>query len=305
MKIFDLKPGMSISNAASQTDGDAVLLRLAPGIYREKVYIRNSGVSIIGMGDDPSDVVIECDDYALFMMPDGVKRGTFRSYTFFIKGDDNRLENLSVKNTSGPGNKYGQCIALFAEGDRFKAVNCIFDSFQDTLFTGPLPLKEIEPGGFRGPTEYDERIIGKQYYKKCRISGDVDFIFGSSVCFFEECDIVSKGPGYCAAPSTYEGCEYGYVFSMCRFINEGCPGGSAFIARPWRDYGRAVLLSCYLGEHINEKGFHDWDKTSAHDKFYFAEYGSYGPGASENRADFVHFPDDSSLKFYSKDKVLS
>ncbi len=305
MKIIDLKPGMSISEAASLAPEGAVLLRLAPGVYKEKVYIRRDDITIKGMGEDPSDVSIEWDDYAFFIMPDGIKRGTFRSYTFFIKGDGNRLENLCIKNTASPREKCGQCIALFAEGDRFEAIGCIFDSFQDTLFTGPLPLKEMEPGGFRGPTENDERIIGKQYYKKCRISGDVDFIFGSALCFFDECDIVSKAPGYCAAPSTYEREQYGYVFNSCRFLNEGCPKESVYLARPWRNYARMVLVSCYLDDHINETGFHDWDKTGAHDKFYFAEIESYGPGASKNRANYVHFPAGESINLYSKDKVLS
>ncbi len=320
MKTIDLYPGMSISDAASSESEGAVLLRLYPGTYREKVFIKRDDVFIKGMGEDPADTVIEWDDYALFIMPDGIKRGTFRSYTFFIKGKRNRLENISIKNTASPRHKCGQCIALFTEGDLFEAENCIFESFQDTLFTGPLPLKEIEPGGFRGPTENDERIIGRQYYKNCRISGDIDFIFGSARCFFEGCDIVSrfdsetldavKGTGeavcgYCAAPSTYEGEEYGYVFGGCSFLNDGCPDGSVYLGRPWRDHAKMVLIDCYLDRHINEKGFHDWNKTYARKSFFFAESSSRGPGASDNRADFVKNIGKDSLDLYSKDKVLS
>ena len=81
----------------------------------------------------------------------------FLPVDFFIKGDDNRLKNLTIENTSYPREKAGQAIALFAEGD-FTGEGLVLRSYQDTLFTGPLPYKEKEPGGFRGPTEFDERI---------------------------------------------------------------------------------------------------------------------------------------------------
>ena len=45
---------------------------------------------------------------------------------------------------------------------------------QDTLFTGPLPMKEKEPGGFRGPTEFAKRIPGHQLYEDCYIEGEID-----------------------------------------------------------------------------------------------------------------------------------
>ena len=52
--------------------------------------------------------------------------------------------------------------------------NCRLIGSQDTLFTGPLPEKEKEPGGFRGPKEFAPRINGRQYYKNTYICGGVD-----------------------------------------------------------------------------------------------------------------------------------
>lgn len=332
MTVIDLHPGMSISNAASSAPEGAVLLRLHPGVYSEKVYIRRSDVTVEGMGASSDDVRIEWGDYAYEIMQDGIKRGTFRSYTFFIKGDDNRLKNLTIENTSYPREKAGQAIALFAEGD-FTGEGLVLKSYQDTLFTGPLPYKEKEPGGFRGPTEFDERIPCTQYYKGCRISGDIDFIFGSATCFFEDCDIISRNGidgeetasseklngegkagsadckedmvyGYCTAASTYDGLEYGYVFDGCRFLNEGCPAESVYIGRPWREHARTVLINCYLGEHIKKEGFDDWGKKEAHETILYAEYGSKGPGASEERASFVKKLNAEDVKAYSGDRVL-
>ena len=42
-------------------------------------------------------------------------------------------------------------------------------SFTISLFTAPLPLKEREEHGFRGPRENTPRLDTVQYYKNCKI----------------------------------------------------------------------------------------------------------------------------------------
>lgn len=149
--------------------------------------------------------MISFGDYGYEIMPDGIKRGTFRSYTFFVHAADVTLRNLTIENTAGDSKTHGQAIALYAECDRFIAESCRILGHQDTLFTGPLPPEEYEPGGFRGPTESAPRINGRQYYHNCYICGDIDFIFGSATAYFEGCTIASLGPGYVTAASTPEG----------------------------------------------------------------------------------------------------
>ena len=92
---------------------------------------------------------------------------------------------------------------------------------------------------------------------------------------------------YCTAASTPEGQAFGYVFDRCRFRAEGCPERSVYLGRPWREWARTVLLHCELGAHIRREGFDDWNKPLAHEVAFFAEYGSYGPGAQGPRAPFV------------------
>lgn len=43
-----------------------------------------------------------------------------------------------------------------------------------------------------------------QYYKDCKISGDIDFIFSGASSVFENCHIhaIGQTPGYLAAPSS-------------------------------------------------------------------------------------------------------
>jgi pectinesterase len=266
-------------------------------------------------------------------MPDGKKRGTFRSYSVFIDAHDVTLRNLTVENASGASVTHGQAIALYADGDRIFVDSCRLLGHQDTLFTGPLPPKELQPDGFIGPKQFAPRINGRQYYKNCYICGDVDFIFGSATAFFEGCTIESlqrissssadtspKNPiqGYVTAASTPKGQEYGYVFSHCRLISRDCPAASVYLGRPWRDYARTVFLHCALGEHIHPAGFHDWNKENARANVLYAEYENYpapesGENAScldgncrafPNRADFVCTLDAVEAAHFSRDKVL-
>lgn len=266
-----------------------VTIAIFPGIYHEKITLDVPFVTLLGMGSSPEDTVISYDDYGYYQMPDGKKRGTFRSYTLFVHAKDVTLKNLTVENASGDSKTHGQAIALYAECDRFIADSCRLLGHQDTLFTGPLPPEEYEPDGFVGPTQYAPRVNGRQYYRNCYICGDIDFIFGSATAYFEGCTLeslrrtegcttvgtASGTEGYVTAASTPEGQEYGYVFSDCRFVSKDCPAASVYLGRPWRDYARTVLLNCALGEHIHPAGFHDWDKEHAHGTVFFAEFGSY------------------------------
>ena len=63
------------------------------------------------------------------------------------------------------GSAVGQALAMYADGDRLFFDSCRFLGGQDTLFTGPLPPKEIEVNGFIGPKQHDPRINGRHYYK--------------------------------------------------------------------------------------------------------------------------------------------
>ena len=99
------------------------------------------------------------------IMPDGSKRGTFRSYTFFVYADNFTASNLTFENAAGFGDEFGQAIAVYAEGDNITFRNCKILGHQDTLFTGPLPMKEKQPGGFTGPTIDGIRRVSTSYMK--------------------------------------------------------------------------------------------------------------------------------------------
>lgn len=240
-----------------------------------------------------SDIVIENrifggSHYARELHPDGQKRGTFRSYTVLVDGDNVTFKNCVFENSAGKGEDVGQALALYLDGDNITLEDCVLRGHQDTLFLAPLPEKEIIPGGFLGPKQFTERKRHTFYFKNCRIEGGVDFIFGGATAYFDNCEFVSVEKGYVFAPSTPADVEIGFVARSCRFVaSEGVPEKSCFIARPWRDHGAVEIIDCYLGEHINPAGFDDWGKVSAHSKIRFVERNSKGAGAQGKRPDYV------------------
>lgn len=323
MRILVSKDGKgeftTISEALDSIDKsneDPVTIVIEEGIYKEKLTITSPLITLEGIS--PEKTVISYDDYAKRLDGKGEPLGTFGTSVVMIDADKVSLKNLTVQNTAGSGGIVGQAIALYLEGDHIEVNNCRILGSQDTVFTGPLPPFPLQPGGFKGPKEMTPRIHGRHYFKNCYIEGDVDFIFGSSTAYFEGCELYSrinrereiiedKIYGYVTAPSTTEASKYGYVFHCCRFTGD-CPPDSVYLGRPWRNYGRVVLIDCYLGEHIKSEGWSDWGKTDAWDTIYFAEYGSYGKGAEGfirgDRVSWSNIVKNDEVKLYTKQQVL-
>lgn len=297
-------------------NAEPATVHIAPGIYEEQITVRRPYVTFEGA--DWERTVLTSGLGALEILGDGIKRGTFRTQTLFVDTHDFTARDLTVRNTAGSGRIAGQAIALYADGDRLEFDHCCITGRQDTLFTGPLPPRAYEPGGFRGPKEFAPRINGRQYYHDCFICGDIDFIFGSATAYFDGCEIycrksdtedpavisgLQKTYSYITAASTPEGQEYGYVFNRCRLTGD-CPENSCYLGRPWRNYARVVFINCEMGSHIKPEGWDDWKKADAHATVFFGEYNSKGPGASDRRAPFSVMLDSDTAASFTRQKVL-
>lgn len=303
------------SYPAADEDAAPVVIHIAPGIYREKLVLERPYVTLRGSSADTT--VLVCGDYARQVLEDGSSRGTFRTATLRIHTHDVTLEQLTVQNDAGCGRLVGQAIALYADGDRLHLDHCRLIGSQDTLFTAPLPLKEAQPGGFIGPGEHLPRTMGRQFYEHCYIQGDVDFIFGGAICYFEGCELFAAKPqhlppespegtriyGYLTAASTPQNQRYGYVFHNCQ-LRSDCPAGSVYLGRPWREYARTVYLECFMDAHIHPAGWEDWNKD--HNHFYYGEYACYGPGSmAAGRADFSRQLTAQEAAGYDRKQVLA
>ena len=288
--------------------GTPETIYIKKGIYKERVEVRKNNISFVGESTD--DTIITESYYARMIMPDGSKRGTFRSYTFFVYADNFTASNLTFENAAGFGDEFGQAIAVYAEGDNINFRNCKILGHQDTLFTGPLPMKEKQPGGFTGPTIDGIRRVVHQLYEDCYIAGEIDFIFGSATAYFKNCTLFALNRNqeinaFYTAPSTYEGQAFGYVFESCTFTGN-CPPKSVALSRPWRIHAKTVLLNCSYSDQIIDEGFTDWNKPESHETVYYAEYNGHGEGFKpEKRAAYVHQLNESEAALYTLENVMN
>ncbi len=265
-----------------------VEVRIAPGEYRERVEIRRPNVTLAG--ETAESVRIVCGLGAFMDAGDGSgvdgKLGTFRSYTMLVDAADVTLRSLTIENDAGDGREVGQGIALYADGDRLVVDSCRLLGHQDTLFCGPLPPREVKPGGFIGPKQFAPRVVGRQYFRRCLIAGDVDFIFGGGRAYFEGCEIRSLDRGmdvngYVTAASSPEGEPWGMVFHGCSFTaGPDVADDTVYLGRPWREFAQTVLLDCWLGPHIKAEAWWDWNKLAAHEGSFYAAGALRGPAGS-------------------------
>lgn len=310
----------SISEALAAVDQlypnaeQPVRIHVDPGEYRERVEIHRPHVTLVGETADSVRIVGGLGAKMPSSDGSGVDGtlGTFRTYTVLVDADEVRLENLTIVNDAGDGREVGQAIALYADGDRLVVDACCITGHQDTLFLGPLPPREVKPGGFIGPKQFAPRRVGRQYFRRCRIEGDVDFIFGGARAYFEGCEIRSLNRdmdvnGYVTAASTPEGEPYGFVFHGCSFtaLQDVAPD-SVYLGRPWREWAQTVLVDCWLGQHIKCDGWWDWNKPAAHERACYAGAILHGPaGDTAGWVPWGRELDTAATARYAREQVLA
>ena len=268
-------------------DGDTLIVR--PGTYRERVVVHRSRLRIVAEGD----AVLTGSGCAKDRYPDGTEKGTFLSATLLVLGDDVTVENLTVRNDAGDGRVVGQAVAVYAAGDRGVWRNCRFIANQDTLFCGPVQpsvLEEIAPRTLEGvecvpAVNEPSATRGRQYFERCEIRGDVDFIFGSYRCWFESCTLfMNERGGWYTAANTPKDQPWGFVFRDCA-LTGACKEGEAKLGRPWRAYARTLFLGCHMDEHVSPRGFEDWDNWDGIREITerCGEWGTTGPRADQSQ----------------------
>ncbi|HHX80865.1 MAG TPA: hypothetical protein GX692_07365 [Acholeplasmataceae bacterium] len=303
MKTIVVKKGTnidSIGKAVNLVEAGGTII-VFPGRYEEKLKIKKPNLKIYGF--NPEKTIITNNDYAKKIHKDGLEYNTFRTYTLMLAADNIELKNITIENGSGPGAIYGQAVALHTLGDKIKINNCLIKSYQDTIFLGPLP--EDLTVRYENFLPADELITienARVLIKSSTIIGDVDFIFGSANAVFTNCQIISLSSGYVAAPSTPENQEYGFTFLNCTFT--GASENNTYLARPWRNNGKAVFIDCVYEKHIKKEGFHNWvegrEKTC---RFYETDC-RYKGDFEYKRVDFLKTLSDEEKEKYTVENIL-
>ncbi len=268
------------------------------GTYKEKIHISKSNLTIIG--ESNADTIIEYDDYAGLVDSSGEKIGTFRTATVTVHDEsvNFKLFNITIRNSWDGHSKVkgdSQAVAFRSKADKSVYYKVNFEGFQDTLFL-------------------DE---ARHYLHDCKISGDVDYIFGGANVIFDACTIVNVARptdsprfGYIAAPRTNYDIEVvaqrtalGFLFRACNIKSELdyetiSEDDKTYLARPWRRDARAVFIECNIGYHVSKLRWtfmHD----RKHEDAYFREFSNYN-----NTVDF-NVLEEEMLEYYcSSPKVI-
>jgi pectinesterase len=242
----------AIMSVPSGSRENPVIIHIAPGTYKELIYIQREKSFFRLIGENPTNTILSFNLYAGITNAEGKPIGTFKTPSTTIDADDFTAENLTFENSAGP---VGQALAIRVDGDRAAFRNCRFLGWQDTILLNR----------------------GRQYFENCYICGHVDFIFGAATAWFEKCEIHCLRDGYITAASTPVDTPYGFVFSHCKITGE--PGVKTFLGRPWRIYASTIFMNCEMSDVVRPQGWSDWNKPEAHTTARYAEFDSTGPGA--------------------------
>ncbi len=299
-------------NSISDERDETVTIFIRNGIYNEKIWMRKNKIKLVGESCDKT--IIRYNDGAKKLRPDGTEYRTFNTATALFAGCDITVCNLTIENYAGIGKVAGQAVAAYVASDRTAFYNCRFLGYQDTIFTGDVldePMKQLMlPDFFKDSSVQIHFEVTRNYFESCYICGDVDFIFGSNVAYFENCQIhslklASESGSFITAASTPCGQEFGYVFHNCKLTSDDVPQ-NVYLGRPWRAFAKTAFVSCELGEHIKPEGFHNWNKPNAEVTTSYVEFNNFGVGAENSkRASFSKQLTNVGLhEYFSKENVL-
>jgi len=246
-------------NAVPDFRNKITVIFIKKGLYKEKLVLAASKKNVKFIGESLKETILTYDDYNQKKNIFGEEKGTSGSSSFYIYGEGFSAENITFENSSGP---VGQAVAVWAGADKLIFNNCRFLGFQDTLYTYGAG--------------------NRQYYYNCYIEGTVDFIFGASTAWFENCTIFCKKGGYITAASTADTTKFGYVFNNCK-ITGNATEGSFYLGRPWRPFAKVAYLNCEMQALINPLGWNNWSKQTNEQTARYAEYKSAGKGANPGK----------------------
>lgn len=256
-------------NSVSEDNAESKVIFIKNGKYNERVTVMVPNVSLLGEDAQKTHI------YYSAAVAEKTATGMWDRNAMYVdsKADGFTAENLTIENSYKYTNGNDQqADALCIVADKTACVNVRLVGYQDTLLT------DSRVKGADGNYE-----VTRQYFSKCYITGNVDFIYGAGTSYFDDCDIVAryteyKADGCFTAGRTYASTDYGYVFNNCRFLAEDKVLDDSYrMARPWGKDDSTTFINCYLGRAIVDLGYGDMSGNS-YKNARFAEYGSYGPG---------------------------
>ncbi|CAD5318897.1 unnamed protein product [Arabidopsis thaliana] len=231
---------------------DWIRILISNGIYRGKGYIYMQGGGI-------DKTIIAYGDHQL----------TTTSATFTSYPSNNIITGITFKNKyniASSSSPTKPAVAAMMLGDKYAIIDSSFDGFQDTL--------------------YDD--YGRHYYKRCVISGGIDFIFGGAQSIFEGCTLKLRvgiyPPNEVYGTITAQGRDSptdkgGFVFKDCTVMGSG----KALLGRAWKSYSRVIFYRSMFSDNILPIGWDAWKAKGQEGHITFVEFGCTGVGADTSK----------------------
>ncbi|XVE86559.1 hypothetical protein DITRI_Ditri18aG0042900 [Diplodiscus trichospermus] len=249
------------------------VIHIREGMYEETVRVPLEKKNVVFLGEGMGKTIITG---ALNVGQPGIT--TYDTATVGVLGDGFMASGVTIRNTAGPDAH--QAVAFRSDSDLSVIENCEFLGNQDTLYVHSL----------------------RQFYKKCRIQGNVDFIFGNSASVFQDCEILvtprqlkpEKGENNAitAHGRTDPAQSSGLVFQNCllngtheymKYYYSKPKVHKNFLGRPWKEYSRTVFINCVMGELISPNGWMPFRGDFALKTLFYGEFGNSGPGSDVSK----------------------
>lgn len=255
-------------DAAPTESAARYVIYVKKGVYNETVDIKKKKWNLMLVGDGMGVTVISghrnyVDGYT-----------TYRSATVAVNGKGFIARDLTFENTAGPAKH--QAVALRCDSDLSVFYRCAFEGYQDTLYAHSL----------------------RQFYRDCRVTGTVDFVFGNAAAVFQNCLLLARLPlpdqknSVTAQGRLDANMTTGFAFQFCNVSahgdllraqgsnqTSGAAATQTYLGRPWKQYSRVVFMQSYIGAVVRPEGWLAWDGEFALDTLYYGEYMNTGPGA--------------------------
>ncbi|XP_047071983.1 pectinesterase-like [Lolium rigidum] len=221
------------------------------GVYYENVDVKKKKTNIVIVGEGMGETVITGSR--------SFSSGwtTFRSATFAVSGAGFIARDLTIRNTAGPAAH--QAVALRVDADRSAFFRVAVEGHQDTLYAHSL----------------------RQFYRDCRVSGTVDFVFGNGIAVIQRTTLATLplAPGQTGSVTAQgrKDPNQNTGFSIHNCVVEA--KHPTYLGRPWKPFSRVVVMESYLGAGVRSRGWLEWAGDVGLGTLFYGEYRNFGPGA--------------------------
>ncbi|EMS53835.1 Putative pectinesterase/pectinesterase inhibitor 22 [Triticum urartu] len=146
--------------------------------------------------------------------------------------------------------------------------------FSGYTFKGPGEAEAL-------PSQYIRTHARPMFYRDCRVSGTVDFVFGNGIAVIQRSTLATLplAPGQTGSV-TAQGRKdpnqnTGFSIHNC-VVEAKYP---TYLGRPWKPFSRVVVMESYLGAGVRARGWLEWAGDAGLATLFYGEYRNFGPGA--------------------------